>query len=40
MNLAPQSTPTSKDIKTSFPFPIFDKILGELNYESFRKLEI
>ena len=40
MNLAPQSTPTVEDIKTSFLLPIFDKIIGEPTYDTIRKLEI
>ena len=40
MNLAPQSTPTPEDIKSSFPYTNFDKITGEPTYTSIRKLEI
>ena len=39
MNIAPQSTPSSDDIRAVFPFLSFDKIQGEPNYESIHKLE-
>ena len=39
MNIAPQSTPSQDDIKTSFPFPALDKLIGEPTYETINKLE-
>ena len=39
MNTASQSTPSVEDIKLAFPYPTFDKIQGEPNYESIHKLE-
>ena len=39
MNLAPQSTPSTDDIKQNFPFPQLTKIIGEPTYENIRKLE-
>ena len=39
MITASQSTPSVEDIKLSFPYPKFDKIQGEPNYESMCKLE-
>ena len=39
MNIAPQSTPSQDDIKTSFPFSTLDKLIGEPTYESINRLE-
>ena len=32
--------PSIEDIKTGFPFPQFDKVIGEPTYETLHKLEI
>ena len=39
MNIAPQNTPLQDNIKTSFPFPTLDKLIGEPNYKTINKLE-